>query len=218
MLSPSRFSPHRQVGQATHPAILIAAFAVTAVCIIAAWQLLSPKDARSRAGDPSAAASAPTSAAANSASPSPAAPEPTARPVPKPSTAPAARPDAPAQVVTAAPPAPRVCADCGVVQSVRESKQAGEGSGAGAVIGGVVGGVLGNQVGGGRGRDLATVAGAVGGAVAGHQIEKHQRATTIYHVDVKMDDGSTRTINLASNPNFALGTKVRVNGNQIALR
>src|SRR5262245_39806246 len=54
------------------------------------------------------------------------------------------------------------CRDCGVVQSVREIKQQGEGTGAGAVVGGVVGGVLGHQVGGGRGKDVATAVGVVG--------------------------------------------------------
>jgi outer membrane lipoprotein SlyB len=110
------------------------------------------------------------------------------------------------------------CRDCGVVQSVREVKQQGEGTGAGAVVGGVVGGVLGHQVGGGRGKDVATAVGVVGGAVAGHHIEKNVRATTSYQVEVQMDDGSVRKLTLSSPPNLAIGTKVRVNGNQLSLR
>ena len=110
------------------------------------------------------------------------------------------------------------CRDCGVVQSVREVKQQGEGTGAGAVVGGVVGGVLGHQVGGGRGKDVATAVGVVGGAVAGHHVEKNVRATTSYQVEVQMDDGTVRKLTLPSPPNVAVGTKVRVNGNQLALR
>jgi outer membrane lipoprotein SlyB len=80
------------------------------------------------------------------------------------------------------------------VQYVRLIEQPGQGTGMGAVIGGVAGGVLGNQVGKGRGNDAATVIGAVGGAVAGHQIEKSQRRSTVYEVQVRLDDGSMRTI------------------------
>ena len=110
------------------------------------------------------------------------------------------------------------CRECGVVQSVREVKQQGEGSGAGAVVGGVVGGVLGHQVGGGRGKDVATAVGVVGGAVAGHHIEKNVRATTTYQVEVNMDDGTMRKLTLQSPPDVAAGTKVRVNGNQLVVR
>ena len=110
------------------------------------------------------------------------------------------------------------CRDCGVVLSVREIKQQGEGTGAGAVVGGVVGGVLGHQVGGGRGKDVATAVGVVGGAVAGHHIEKNVRATSSYQIEVQMDDGTLRKLTLSSPPNVAVGTKVRVNGNQLSLR
>ena len=69
-------------------------------------------------------------------------------------------------------------------------------SGVGAVAGGVVGGLLGHQVGGGNGKKAMTVIGAVGGGVAGHEIEKQARATTVYKVTVRMDDGSLRTVSL----------------------
>ncbi len=64
------------------------------------------------------------------------------------------------------------CAECGVVESVREVDAKGLGSGLGAVGGGVLGGLLGNQVGAGRGKDVMTVVGVVGGAVAGNEVEK----------------------------------------------
>jgi outer membrane lipoprotein SlyB len=117
------------------------------------------------------------------------------------------------RVVASAP-----CRDCGVVQSVREVKQQGEGTGAGAVAGGVIGGVLGHQVGGGRGKDVATAVGVVGGAVAGHHIEKNARATTVYHVEVRMDDGTLRKLTLNAPPAVAVGAKVRVNGNELQQR
>ena len=170
-----------------HPLIVIAALAVTAVSLIAAAQFLWPRAANSQSAAEQDAAAAPAA-------------------VKKP------------QAATAAtkPAAARVCADCGVVTAVRESKQAGEGTGVGAVAGGVLGGVVGHQIGGGRGKDAMTAVGVVGGAIAGHQIEKQARAKTVYHVEVKMDDGSTRTITQSTS--VAVGAKVRLNGNQLALR
>ena len=117
----------------------------------------------------------------------------------------------PVRVAAAERSAPRpICLDCGTVESVRETKQAGEGSGIGAVAGGVAGAVVGRQVGGGRGRDLATIAGAVGGAVAGHQVEKHVKSAVLYEITVRMDDGSFRTITESSPPTWRAGDKVRV--------
>ena len=127
---------------------------------------------------------------------------------------PAAAPAASKPRVVASAP----CRDCGVVQSVHEIKQQGEGTGAGAVAGGVVGGLLGHQVGGGRGKDVATAVGVVGGAVAGHHIEKNVRATTVYPVEVRMDDGTLRKLTLSAPPAVGVGAKVRVNGNELQQR
>lgn len=113
-------------------------------------------------------------------------------------------------------PAPRaICYDCGMVESVREIKQAGEGSGIGAVAGAVGGAVLGRQVGGGRGRDLATVAGAVGGAVAGHQVEKHVKSSVVYEITVRMEDGSMRSFTESAPPSWRPGDRVRVQGDRL---
>lgn len=128
-------------------------------------------------------------------------------PQPAPAAAPRPRPQ-PA-------PQPVVCADCGTVGAITETKQKGEGSGAGAVAGAVAGGVAGHQVGGGRGKDVATVAGAILGAMAGHEIEKRARSTTTYDVSVTMDDGSQRLINVAELGGLTVGSKVRVEGNTI---
>lgn len=118
---------------------------------------------------------------------------------------------APSRSATAA-----ACAQCGVVEAVTPVQQKGEGTGLGAVGGAVVGGLLGSAVGGGDGKKAMTVIGAVGGGVAGNEIEKRQRSTTVYHVKVRMDDGSLRTITQAHAP--TVGQKVTVEGTQIRPR
>lgn len=109
-----------------------------------------------------------------------------------------------------------VCRTCGKVESVAAVKQKGEGTGIGVVGGAVVGGLLGSQVGGGSGKNVATVLGAVGGGVAGNEVEKRARATTVYQVRVRMDDGSVRTITQSSAP--AVGQKVTVEGSTLRSR
>lgn len=180
-------SMSRSTRATPHPLVLIATLAAAAVALIAAAQLLAPRNARSQAFEQSVAGAKHSAAQADL----PNRPTPTA--------------------VTAT-----ACADCGVVVAVREAKQAGQATGVGAVAGGVLGGVLGHQFGSGRGNDLATAAGVVGGAIAGHQVEKQTRAQRVYYVDVKMDDGTMRT--MTQTTPFAVGAKVRVAGKQIALR
>lgn len=121
-------------------------------------------------------------------------------------------PAAPAAAPKAAAPRAVVatCATCGVIESVQAIKRKGQGSGLGAVAGGVAGAVLGNQVGKGHGRDAMTVIGAVGGGVAGHEIEKQARATTVYQVRVRMEDGTVRTLERATAP--PVGQRVRMDG------
>jgi outer membrane lipoprotein SlyB len=116
---------------------------------------------------------------------------------------------APVQVATNAP-AKLKCAECGVIESVRETQNRGEGTGLGAVGGAVVGGLLGNQVGSGRGNTAVTVIGAVGGVVAGNEIEKRVKSTKACEITVRFDDGSSRVINAASAPTWRAGDKVKV--------
>jgi outer membrane lipoprotein SlyB len=116
---------------------------------------------------------------------------------------------APAQVADATPARWR-CAECGVVQSVREIATKGEGSGIGAVGGAVVGGLLGHQVGSGRGQDIATVVGAVGGVVAGNEIEKRVKSGKSYEITVRLEDGSSRVIQEANAPSWRTGDRVKV--------
>lgn len=182
-----------------HPLLATAAVAVTAVCAIAAVQFLSPQNARSSVQPGTAAAGSPSAAISAPAAP------------PGASSAPAAPPGASSAPVPA-------CADCGEIVNIRTTRQEGSGTGLGAVAGGLLGGVLGHQLGAGRGKEAMTVVGAVGGAVAGNQVEKQAKAQTLYHVDVRMADGSARTVTQSTPPNLAIGSKVRVSGNTIVAR
>ena len=115
--------------------------------------------------------------------------------------------DSPAR---AYPSTQRKCAECGVIDSIREVTAKGEGSGLGVVGGAIVGGLLGNQVGAGSGKDVATVAGAVGGAVAGNQIEKSVKSTKSYDITVRFEDGSSRVINEENGSVWRPGDRVKV--------
>jgi len=61
-----------------------------------------------------------------------------------------------------------------------------------------------------------TVLGAIGGGMAGHEVEKRQRATTLYAVKVRMEDGSMRSLTQQTAP--TVGQKVTVEGSQIKAR
>jgi outer membrane lipoprotein SlyB len=133
---------------------------------------------------------------------------------------PVAQPGGTAAVATApaAEPARRAAVNpnLGTVESVTPVQVAG-GSGspinAGTVVGGVLGAVLGNQVGQGSGKTAATVLGAIGGAMAGNEVNRRTATTTAYSVQVRMDDGSYRTVQTPSQP--GLGSRVLVDGGQL---
>lgn len=151
----------------------------------------------------------PQATAAVAATPSATALENTARVDTKPHAGPAPSREA------AAPPARerpvrvlKLCGDCGVVEGVHAVRRQGQGTGLGAVVGGVLGGVVGHQMGGGSGKTALTLLGAVGGGVAGNEIEKRERAETVYEMVVRMDDGSERHVTQASA--VARGTRVTV--------
>ena len=110
------------------------------------------------------------------------------------------------------------CKECGTVTNVKSVKKEGEGTGLGAVAGGVVGGVIGHQIGSGRGNDIATVAGAAGGAYAGHQIEKSKKSTVVHQVEVKLEDGKTRTFSFSNPTSYKVGDKVKVVDNKLTRR
>ncbi len=99
----------------------------------------------------------------------------------------------------------------GVVESVREvSTPAQESNGVGPIAGGIAGAVIGNQFGKGMGRNVATVLGAAAGAFGGKEIEKRVRATKHWEVQVRLDDGSSRTINSDAQPFWQGGERVRL--------
>lgn len=127
---------------------------------------------------------------------------------PPPAT-PAAAPAQPARVVHA---------DRGRVTAIEPITQAGKPTGAGAVVGGVLGAALGNQVGKGDGRKVATVAGAVGGAALGHNVEKQRTEPVVvgYRVTVRMEDGSTRSLQPGEVGDLRVGDRVRVDGGTLS--
>jgi outer membrane lipoprotein SlyB len=176
-----------QANKFPHPLIWIAGIAITVFCAagvaaIMGWIPTSMGGPSDNAATPQASAARPAAAKAHTA---------------------------PAQVASNAPAQAR-CAECGVIESIREIDTQGEGSGLGAVGGAVVGGVLGHQVGGGRGQDVATVVGAVGGAVLGNQVEKKVKSTKSYEVTIRMNDGSSRVIHEANAPTWRSGDRVKV--------
>lgn len=151
------------------------------------------------------------------APPQPAAPA-RAQAAPAPAPAPAARQARPPVRVAQAPreaQRPAVCATCGTVESVQPVKEKGKGTGIGVAGGAVTGGLLGHQMGGGSGKTALTVLGALGGAFAGNEVEQRVRATTAYDVQVRMEDGSVRTLR-RSTP-IAAGTQVQVEGNTLRI-
>jgi len=109
------------------------------------------------------------------------------------------------------PAAPAICANCGVVLAVNMVETKGQGTGVGAVAGGVVGGLIGNQIAkNANNQKVATGVGVVGGALIGHQIEKSAKKTISYNIVVQMDNGSTQTINQATDPVLVNGQKVKI--------
>lgn len=149
-------------------------------------------------------------------------------PHPKPVKVPAAKPEAVVPAVTgtavavspavlpapAPAPAKVVCAQCGVVEAVTPiQRESANPSGAGAVAGAVLGGLVGNQFGGGDGKALATIAGVLGGGWAGNTVEKRLKKDTVYLVEVRMEDGSLRSIEQATSA--SVGQHVTVEGNSI---
>ena len=132
---------------------------------------------------------------------------PAPQPAPVAQTAPVVRP---APVPAAPVMASARCAECGVIESVREIETKGEGTGLGAVGGAVAGGLLGSQIGGGHGKEAMAVVGAVGGGFAGNEIEKRVKSTKNYSITIRLDDGTSRTLSQATAPAWRAGDKVRI--------
>jgi outer membrane lipoprotein SlyB len=227
-LNPNHAStlPAQPAPQRFGSTLLVGSAVALAVCGAAAGWLLRGADAAATGSiAPAEAAIEMRADAPPSASPvaeqtaaAPAKPAPAARNAPKAPTrsrtAPAGSgPTAAAHGTPLQTQRAATCADCGVVEAVRPVVRKGEGSGVGAVAGGVVGAVVGNQVGGGNGRKAMTVLGAIGGGLAGNEIEKRAKSETVYEVQVRMDDGSLRTITQGTQP--APGSRVIVEGQSL---
>ena len=115
-------------------------------------------------------------------------------------------------------PSPSYSSSYGVIDSIQAVQaNANNGMGAGAVVGGVVGGLLGNQVGGGSGRTVATVAGAIGGAMVGDQVERNNNAPhrNAYQINVRLDNGSYRTIMQDNVADLRVGSRVRIENERV---
>jgi outer membrane lipoprotein SlyB len=108
---------------------------------------------------------------------------------------------------------PLMCVQCGRVEAVTPVQREAQASGVGAVAGAVVGGLVGNQFGGGDGKTLATIAGMVGGGWAGNTVERKMKTETVYRVEVRMENGSLRTLEQAQP--VAVGARVTVDGNTL---
>jgi outer membrane lipoprotein SlyB len=117
-----------------------------------------------------------------------------------------------------AAPVKIACNDCGVIESINAIERKGESNGTGAVVGGLAGLVVGNQIGHSKkSRTITRVLGAAAGAAGGNQVEKNARKKTEYEIVVRMEDGSTRTITQASDDGLLVGSRVKLNGDVIAL-
>lgn len=111
------------------------------------------------------------------------------------------------------------CGSCGIVTRVEHityDKDKGVG---GAVLGTIIGGVIGNQFGSGKGKTAMTVAGAAAGGLIGHkQDKKHSdNGEPGLRLEVRMDAGGYRTIEIAGNQRIYKGDRVKVHRDRVEL-
>lgn len=199
-----------------HNKALVAIVAVLGVTVMALAAALVVNRSEAQPGVPAAAISAAPTASNNLVAQAPVVTAP---------VKPAPRVVERAPVVVAqSQPRAAVCASCGTVEAVTAVQRQGQVNGVnvgnttvglGTVAGGVVGGLLGNQVGGGNGKTALTVLGVAGGAFAGNQIEKNMKKVTTYAVRVRMDDGSTRNVEVSTS--VPVGSRVTVEGKNLRL-
>ena len=102
------------------------------------------------------------------------------------------------------------CALCGTVESIRTVEVRDEAGGASGVANGPAGSGPGEQAVRENRGTAVTLLEAAGAAISGNEIEKNMKRRYAYRVTVRMDDGSFRTVSLASPPALAVGDKVRV--------
>lgn len=109
---------------------------------------------------------------------------------------------------------PLACVACGTVESVKVIEAQGKDPKniLGTVAGGLLGGVIGNQVGNGSGQDAARILGAIGGAYAGNRVQNNMDKDQIHRVTVRLQEGGTRDFDYAQDPQVAVGTPVKIEG------
>jgi len=110
-------------------------------------------------------------------------------------------------------PLPRraaACADCAVVESIREVETNEREGIAGAVTGGLLGAILGHQIGHGDVRGFARIVGAVGGALTGRAIERAGNRRVRYDVVLRLPDGGSQIHSYDAPPPVRVGDRVRV--------
>lgn len=101
----------------------------------------------------------------------------------------------------------------GRIESIEPVQNTSQSSGIlGTVLGGAAGGLIGHQIGGGTGNTVATIGGAVLGAVAGNQVEKRAgtNVSTIYRVNVRLDDGRVASVTQTDANGLGIGQRVQV--------
>lgn len=111
------------------------------------------------------------------------------------------------------------CGKCGTIVDVDYIRYDRDRGAQGAVAGAIIGGLLGNQVGSGSGRDAATVAGAIAGGLIGRKVDRKDRGEGErgLRLNIRMDRGGYRTIEVHGDPRLYKGDRVRVHGDRIEL-
>jgi outer membrane lipoprotein SlyB len=111
------------------------------------------------------------------------------------------------------------CGKCGTITRVETIAYEGDKGAQGAVAGVIIGGLLGNQIGSGSGRTAATIAGAIGGGLVGRKVDRNDSANGErgLRLEIRMDNGSMRTVEIAGTPRLYKGDRVRVERNRVDL-
>lgn len=111
------------------------------------------------------------------------------------------------------------CGNCGVVTNVDRIVYDNDKGAGGAVLGAIIGGLIGNQVGSGSGKKAATVAGAVGGGLIGRNqdLKRGRNGEPGLRLDIRMDRGGYRTLEIAGQPRIYRGDRVRVYRDRVEL-
>jgi outer membrane lipoprotein SlyB len=101
-----------------------------------------------------------------------------------------------ARTESAAPSQAATCALCGSIEAIRTVEVVDEAGGSTLADAGRDGG--------------GTILGSSGAAASGNETAKGAKKRYAYRVTVRMDDGSYRTVSLATPPALVVGDKVRI--------